>query len=103
VVERSWSGERCLEEAWAFPKGCRNLVTYWDVCDGSSIRDLEGSQSGAINGMHITQDGSHFVTGMLHGASISCTRICSNNCILVSASADGGIWRWKFPHPPSSY
>ncbi|MED6232351.1 hypothetical protein ATANTOWER_028193 [Ataeniobius toweri] len=99
------------------------MVTYWDVCDGSSIRDLEGSQSGAINGMHITQDGSHFVTGgddkqvkvwdfmlgdithvgMLHGASISCTRICSNNCILVSASADGGIWRWKFPHPPSSY
>ncbi|MEQ2254859.1 hypothetical protein ILYODFUR_007933, partial [Ilyodon furcidens] len=111
------------DEHQIITSGTDRKVTYWDVCDGSSIRDLEGSQSGAINGMHITQDGSHFVTGgddkqvkvwdfmlgdithvgMLHGASISCTRICSNNCILVSASADGGIWRWKFPHPPSSY
>ncbi|KAK5604938.1 hypothetical protein CRENBAI_005649 [Crenichthys baileyi] len=111
------------DEHQIITSGTDRKVTYWDVCDGSSIRDLEGSQSGAINGMHITQDGSHFVTGgddkqvkvwdfilgdithvgVPHGASISCTRICSNNCILVSASADGGIWRWKFPHPPSSY
>lgn len=34
--------------------------------DGSAIRELEGSKSGAINGMHISQDGKHFVTGMTH-------------------------------------
>lgn len=38
-------------------------VVYWDAYDGSAIRELEGSQSGAINGMHISHDGRHFVTG----------------------------------------
>lgn len=38
-------------------------VTYWDVFDGSVIRELEASLSGSINGMHISQDGKHFVTG----------------------------------------
>ncbi|KAM4594295.1 cilia- and flagella-associated protein 52 [Fundulus diaphanus] len=111
------------DEHQIITSGTDRKVTYWDVYDGSSIREREGSQSGAINSLHITQDGSHFVTGgddkqvkvwdymlgnvthvgMPHGASITCTSICSNNCILVSASADGGIWRWKFPHPPSSF
>ena len=27
---------------------------------------LEGALSGAINGMHITLDGKHFVTGMVN-------------------------------------
>lgn len=40
-------------------------VAYWDVFDGSTIRELEASQSGAINDMHISQDGKHFVTGMI--------------------------------------
>lgn len=48
-------------------------VTYWDVYDGSTIRELEGSQSGAINGMHITQDGKHFVTGMVHYKYAACS------------------------------
>lgn len=38
-------------------------VVYWDAYDGSAIRELEGSQSGAINGMHVSHDGRHFVTG----------------------------------------
>ncbi|GLD64997.1 cilia- and flagella-associated protein 52 [Lates japonicus] len=97
-------------------------VTYWDVYDGSAIRELEGSQSGAINGMHISQDGKHFVTGgddklvkvwdymegvvthvgIAHGGSITSTKIFSNNRTLVSTSVDGAILRWRFPHPPSS-
>ena len=40
--------------------------------DGSAIRELEGSLSGAINGMHITQDGKHFVTGTAHYTSQTC-------------------------------
>lgn len=39
-------------------------IAYWEVYDGSAIRVLDGSLSGAINGMHITLDGKHFVTGM---------------------------------------
>lgn len=53
----------CLRDSLrSFP----TQVSYWDVFDGSAIRELEGSQSGAINGMHISQDGKHFVTGMGH-------------------------------------
>lgn len=40
--------------------------------------------------------------GMPLGASITSTKICSNNNILVCATADGGVWQWRFPHPPSS-
>ena len=36
-------------------------VGYWEVYDGSQIRELEGSKSASINGMDIC--GSHFVTG----------------------------------------
>lgn len=44
-------------------------VAYWDVYEGSAIREVEGAQSGAINCMHISQDGTHFVTGMAHNTS----------------------------------
>jgi hypothetical protein len=38
-------------------------IGYWEVYDGAAIRELEGSQSGAINGMHVSQDGRYFITG----------------------------------------
>ncbi|XP_072239974.1 cilia- and flagella-associated protein 52 isoform X2 [Leuresthes tenuis] len=110
------------EEYQIITSGTDRKVAYWDVYDGSIIRELEGSQSGAINGMHITQDGKHFVTGgddkmvkvwdfmegevthvgVAHGSSITSMKICSNSRILVSTSADGAILRWKFPHPSPS-
>ncbi|KAI4832905.1 hypothetical protein KUCAC02_015845 [Chaenocephalus aceratus] len=97
-------------------------VAYWDVYDGSAIRELDGSQAGAINGMDITQDGKHFVTGgddklvkvwdylegtvthvgIAHSGSITSIKVCSNNRTLVSTSADGAILRWRFPPPASS-
>ncbi|KAM4751203.1 cilia- and flagella-associated protein 52-like isoform 2-T2 [Anableps anableps] len=102
--------------------GTDRKVSYWDLSDGSSIREREGSQSGFINSIDITQEGSLFVTGgddkqvkvwdymygnithtgMPLGASVTCTKICTFNCMLISTSADGGIWLWKFPHFPSS-
>lgn len=110
------------EEYQILTSGTDRKVTYWDVYDGSPIRELEGSQSGAINGLHITQDGKYFVTGgddklvkvwdymegvvshigMAHGGSITSIKVCNNNRILVSTSADGAIMRWKFPHSASS-
>lgn len=44
-------------------------VVYWHVYDGSVIREVEGSLSGAINGLHISQDGKYFVTGTAHYTS----------------------------------
>ncbi|XP_047434810.1 cilia- and flagella-associated protein 52 isoform X2 [Mugil cephalus] len=110
------------EEYQVITSGTDRKVAYWDMYDGSTIRELDGSQSGAINGMHISQDGHHFVTGgddklvkvwdymegvvthvgIAHGASISSIKVCSNNRTLVSTSADGAILRWKFPHPSAS-
>uniref|UniRef100_A0AAX7W009 Cilia- and flagella-associated protein 52 n=1 Tax=Astatotilapia calliptera TaxID=8154 RepID=A0AAX7W009_ASTCA len=111
------------EEFQIITSGTDRKVAYWDVFEGkSALRQLEASQSGAINGMHISQDGKYFVTGgddklvkvwdyMLggvthvgvgHGGSITSMKICSNSRNLVSTSADGAILCWKFPHVPSS-
>ncbi len=36
-------------------------IGYWEMFDGSQIRELDGSRSASINGMDIR--GGHFVTG----------------------------------------
>ncbi|XP_034544788.1 cilia- and flagella-associated protein 52 [Notolabrus celidotus] len=110
------------EEYQFITSGTDRKIVYWDMFDGTAIRELEGSQLGAINGMHISQDGGHFVTGgddkmvkvwdyiegevthvgIVHGSSITSIKLCCNNSTLISTSADGAILRWRFPHPPSS-
>uniref|UniRef100_UPI0037E89E24 cilia- and flagella-associated protein 52 n=1 Tax=Semicossyphus pulcher TaxID=241346 RepID=UPI0037E89E24 len=110
------------EEYQIITSGTDRKISYWDVFDGSAIRELEGSDSGAINGMHFSQDGRHFVTGgddkqvkvwdymegevthvgIAHGSSITSVKLCCNNSTLISTSGDGAIMRWRFPHPPSS-
>ncbi|XP_076027283.1 cilia- and flagella-associated protein 52-like [Genypterus blacodes] len=102
--------------------GTDRKISYWDVSEGWPIRELEASKSGAINAVHITQDGKYFVSGgddrvvkvwdymegcvthvgVAHSGSITSVKICMNSRTLVSTSADGAILRWKFPHPSSS-
>lgn len=36
---------------------------YWETYDGNQIRELDGSRQGSIDGMDISTDGRHFVTG----------------------------------------
>lgn len=43
--------------------GSDRKVAYWEVLDGSLVRELEGSPSGAINCLDISFDGALFVTG----------------------------------------
>ena len=38
-------------------------MAYWESFDGSLIREIEASQSDAINGLDITADGKFFVCG----------------------------------------
>nr|XP_046266536.1 cilia- and flagella-associated protein 52 [Scatophagus argus] len=110
------------EEYQIITSGTDRKIAYWDVYDGTAIRELEGSKSGAINGMHISQEGKHFVTGgddkllkvwdymegivthigIAHGGSITSVKLCSNNSTLISTGADGAIVRWRFPHPSTS-
>ncbi|KAK2514895.1 hypothetical protein Q9966_015577 [Columba livia] len=43
--------------------GTDRKIVYWEVLDGSAIREVQGSLSSSINGMDITSDGVSFVTG----------------------------------------
>ncbi|KAM8797004.1 cilia- and flagella-associated protein 52 [Eudromia elegans] len=106
------------EEYQIITSGTDRRIGYWEVFDGSAIRELEGSTSGSINGMDITSDGVHFVTGgddhlvkmwdynegevthvgVGHSGSITRLKICPGNKYIVSVSADGAVLRWKFPH-----
>uniref|UniRef100_A0A4W5R399 Cilia- and flagella-associated protein 52 n=1 Tax=Hucho hucho TaxID=62062 RepID=A0A4W5R399_9TELE len=99
------------EEYQIITSGTDRKIGYWEVYDGSAIRELEGSLSGAINGMHISQDGQHFVTGgdeklvkvwdysegevthvgVGHSGSITSVKISSNNRSMVSTSVDGAV------------
>uniref|UniRef100_A0A4W5Q0C8 Cilia- and flagella-associated protein 52 n=1 Tax=Hucho hucho TaxID=62062 RepID=A0A4W5Q0C8_9TELE len=81
-----------------------------------ALRELEGSLSGSINGIHITIDGDYFVTdtdacggysegevtdiGTGHSGSINSVKICSNNKYVISISVDGSILPWRYPHLP---
>ncbi|XP_005399437.1 PREDICTED: cilia- and flagella-associated protein 52 isoform X2 [Chinchilla lanigera] len=106
------------EEFQIITSGTDRKIAYWEVFDGTVIRELEGALSGSINGMDITQEGAHFVTGgndhlvkvwdynegevthvgMGHSGNITRVRISPGNKFIVSVSADGAILRWKYPY-----
>uniref|UniRef100_A0A8C4VB53 Cilia- and flagella-associated protein 52 n=1 Tax=Falco tinnunculus TaxID=100819 RepID=A0A8C4VB53_FALTI len=105
------------EEYQIITSGTDRRIRYWEVFDGSAIREVEGSVSGSINGMDITSDGAYFVTGgddhlvklwdynegavthvgVGHSGHITRLKICPENKYIVSVSADGAIFLWKFP------
>ncbi|CAO2643666.1 Cilia- and flagella-associated protein 52 [Lemmus lemmus] len=105
------------EEFQIITSGTDRKIAYWEVFDGSVIRELEGSMSGSINGMDITQEGGHFVTGghdhlvkvwdynegevthvgVGHSGNIMGIRVSPGNQYIISVSADGAILRWKYP------
>ncbi|KAG9350472.1 hypothetical protein JZ751_026835 [Albula glossodonta] len=110
------------EEHQIITSGTDRKIGYWEVYDGSAIRELEGSLTGSINGMHISQDGNHFVTGgdeklvkvwgyvegevthvgIGHSGSITSVQICPNSKYIISTSADGAVLRWRYPHQPGT-
>ncbi|XP_073737807.1 cilia- and flagella-associated protein 52 isoform X2 [Callorhinus ursinus] len=105
------------EEFQIITSGTDRRIAYWEIFDGSVIRELEGSLSGSINGMDITLEGVHFVTGgndhlvkvwdynegevthvgVGHSGNITRIRISPGNQYIISVSADGAILRWKYP------
>jgi WD40 repeat protein len=97
--------------------GTDRKITYWETLDGSMIRELEGSGTGALNCIDITPDGKYFVTGgndsivkfwsynsgetthvgMGHAAIITSCKISPDGKHIVTVSADGAIMIWKSP------
>ena len=37
-------------------------IGYWEAFNASQIREVDGSKTGAVNGMMVSPDGQHFVT-----------------------------------------
>ncbi|XP_026729144.1 cilia- and flagella-associated protein 52 [Trichoplusia ni] len=106
------------------PQGCQLLtggtdrrVAYWETGSGNLARELEASKVGAINGLHITQNGDLFVTGgndqmvklwkyqegiythmgLGHAGAVTCTRFSPDARYIVSSCAAGSIIVWKVP------
>ncbi|XP_019357699.1 PREDICTED: cilia- and flagella-associated protein 52-like [Gavialis gangeticus] len=106
------------EEFQIITSGTDRNIGWWEVFDGSVIRELESSVKVSINGMDITCDGTHFVTGgddhlvevwdydtgevthvgVGHSGSIRRLKICPGNKYIMSVSADGATLQWKHPH-----
>ena len=51
------------DEAQLLTVGTDRKAGYWEAFDGSLIREVEVSASGAVNAMDLAADGSCFVTG----------------------------------------
>ncbi|NXP53259.1 CFA52 protein, partial [Heliornis fulica] len=105
------------EEYQIITGGTSRQIGYWEVFDGSEVRQVEGSVSGSINGMDITSDGAYFVTGgddrlvrlwdynegavthvgVGHSDTITRLKISPGNKHVVSVSADGAILLWTYP------
>lgn len=51
------------DECQLITGGTDRKVGYWEVYDGSQIRELEGSKTGSINGIDISSCGRYFATG----------------------------------------
>ncbi|KAM6297486.1 cilia- and flagella-associated protein 52 [Aegotheles albertisi] len=107
------------EEFQIITGGTDRKIGFWEVFDGSAVRDVEGCATGSINGMDITSDGAHFVTGgddhlvkvwnynegavthvgVGHSGNITRLKISPGSKYIVSVSADGAILIWKYPTP----
>ncbi|XP_075296976.1 cilia- and flagella-associated protein 52 isoform X1 [Opisthocomus hoazin] len=105
------------EEYQIITSGTDRKVGYWEVYDGSLVREVRASESGPINGMDITSDGPCFVTGgddhlvklwdynegtvthvgVGHSGNITRLKICPGKKYIVSVSAGGAILVWKYP------
>lgn len=109
------------DESQLLTCGSDRKVTYWDCFDGQAIRMLDGSETGELNAIAITEQGEHFVSGgedkmvklwdydegliyyqgVGHSGGITRIAIAPNQQFFVSTGSEGGIFVWKMP--PSVY
>jgi WD40 repeat protein len=105
------------DEAQLLTCGTDRKVHYWEAFDGSLIRELEISASGALYALDISADGQHFVTGGQdkilkfvsyaegdtvavgtgHGGDITKAVICPAHKYIISVTANGSIFVWHYP------
>lgn len=105
------------DESQLLTCGSDRKVCYWDCFDGQAIRMLDGSESGELNALAITDQGEHFVSGgedkvvklwdydegliyyqgVGHSGGITKVAIAPNQQFFVSTGGEGGIFVWAMP------
>jgi WD40 repeat protein len=105
------------DESQLLTCGSDRKITYWDCFDGQAIRMLDGSDTGELNTLAITEAGEHFISGgedkivklwdydeglcyyrgVGHSGGITKIAIAPNQQFFVSTGSEGGIFVWKTP------
>ena len=105
------------DESQLLTAGSDRKITYWDCYDGQIIRMLDGSDSGEINALAITNEGEHCVSGgedktvkiwdydegicywegVGHSGGISRVAISPDHKFIVSVGTEGAIFMWHTP------
>ncbi|CAH1119873.1 unnamed protein product [Phaedon cochleariae] len=97
--------------------GSDRKLAYWEVLDGSLVRELDGSPSGTINALDISPTGEHFTSGgndqivklwkyqegvtthigVGHAAVVTAVRFSPDGKLIVTCDASGGVFLWECP------
>lgn len=105
------------DEAQILTVGTDRKVAYWEVFDGSLIREVEVAAAGAVNTLSISADGENFVVGgedkilklfgykeanrthigTGHSGKITRCQICPSQRFIVAGCSDGAVYRWAYP------
>jgi len=105
------------DESQVLTTGSNRKITYWDCFDGQAIRMLDGSETGEINALAITEAGEHFVSGgqdkrvklwdydegichfqgIGHSGDITKIQISPDQKTMVSVGTEGAIFMWHMP------
>jgi len=105
------------DESQVLTTGSNRKITYWDCFDGQAIRMLDGSETGEINALAITESGEWFISGgqdkrlkvwdydeginyyngIGHSGDICKIAIAPDQKSFVSVGTEGAIFIWHTP------
>jgi cilia- and flagella-associated protein 52 len=97
--------------------GTDRTISYWEVYDGSLVREKEGSKVGQLNCLSINETGDFFVSagsdcvvklwnyelgeviahGIGHAGVVTSCKYSPDSKFIVTGGADGAVFIWKVP------
>ncbi|CRK95621.1 CLUMA_CG009079, isoform A [Clunio marinus] len=97
--------------------GTDRSISYWEVYDGSLVREKEGSKNGPINCLALNSTGEYFVSsgndcivklwnyesgdivaqGFGHAGIVTACKYSPDSKFLVTGGSDGAVFIWKIP------
>lgn len=97
--------------------GTDRTISYWEVYDGSLVREKEGSKVGAVNCLAINSSGDYFVSsgtdcvvklwnyelgevvaqGYGHAGIVTSCKYSPDSKFLITGGQDGAVFIWRVP------